>query len=174
MSPLAIAALVAMTGYAIYKQSQRHEVTGRDRFKMAIVYTVVGLLVGGFSQPHGGREWALLLVGLLLSVVVGVARGYWTRMWTEEGQDGRRRVWSQGTALTIGLFVGLVVAKFAMGTYAYFAGISDDGGFGEILVMIAVMVAFQAELVWRRALAMGVSTVPETVPETDAEPSVGR
>jgi hypothetical protein len=53
--------------------------------------------------------------------------------------------------LLISLFLGLIVAKFAVGTAAYFLHISDDGGFGEILLMIAIMVAFQAALIWRRA-----------------------
>ena len=63
-------------------------------------------------------------------------------MWaTPDGQ-----IFSQ-VLLTIGLFFGLIVAKFAMGTAAYFLHISDDGGIGDLL-MIAVMVAFQAELIW--------------------------
>ena len=71
-------------------------------------------------------------------------------MWTQEGPDGPRVV-SQGTALTIGLFLGLVGVKFALGTLAYFTGISDGGGFGEVLFMIAIMVALQAQIMWRRA-----------------------
>ncbi|MGD9531723.1 hypothetical protein [Pseudonocardia sp.] len=161
MSPLAIVALIGLSVYAIYKQSQRYEVTGDHRFTMAILYAVIGLAVGGFSRPDGVAEWTLLVTGVLLSVVVGLARGYYTRMWTEDGEDGRH-VYSQGTVLTIGLFVGLVAAKFAMGTYAYFAGISDDGGFGEIMIMIAVMVAFQSELVRRRALALGAPAAVTT------------
>jgi len=41
------------------------------------------------------------------------------------------------------LFLLIVVGKFALGTAAYFAGVSDDGGFGEILLMIA----FQAQII---------------------------
>ena len=153
MSPIAIVALLALTAYAIYKQSRRHEITGRGRFKLAIIYAVVGLAVGGFSRPDGTAEWTLLIVSLALSVVVGLARGRLTRMWTDRTAD-EPRVYAQGTALTIGLFLGMVAVKFGMGTWAYFNGVSDDGGFGEILLMIAVMVAFQAELVWRRARAL--------------------
>jgi len=80
-----------------------------------------------------------------------------TRRTPDDGASGERKVYSQGTTLTVGLFLGMVVAKFGLGTYAYFAHISDDGGFGEILVMIAVMVAFQAEIIWRRATRMGAS-----------------
>ena len=153
MSPIEIVVLLALTGYAIYKQTQRHEVTGSHRFKLAIIYAVVGVAVGGFSRPDTPAERGLLVGSLALSAVVGLARGRLTRMWTEDGPDGPR-VFSQGTALTIGLFLGLVAVKFGIGTVAYFAHISDDGGFGEILVMIAVMVAFQAQLVWRRAQAL--------------------
>ena len=95
----------------------------------------------------------MLGVGLALSVVVGLARGRLTRLWAQDG-----RVYSKGTPLTIGLFLGLVAAKFAIGTACYFLKISDDGGFGEVLVMIAIMIAFQAEIVWRRAQALGAHT----------------
>ena len=156
MSPLAIIALLALTGYAIYRQSQRHEVTARGRFKMAIIYAVAGLVVGGFSQPDGTAEWSLLVISIALSVGVGLARGRLTRMWTEDRPDGRHVI-AQGTVVTIGLFVGMVVVKFGLGTWAYFNNVSDDGGFGEILIMIAVMIAFQAELVWRRARALGAT-----------------
>ena len=154
MSPTEIVALLALTGYAIYRQTQRHEITGTGRFKMAIIYAVVGLAVGGFSRPDGAAEWLLLVAGLALSVVVGLARGRFTRMWTAT-DDAGRHVYAQGTPLTVGLFVGLVAVKFAMGTAAYFLRVSDDGGFGEVLFMIAIMVAFQAEIVWRRAQALG-------------------
>lgn len=154
MSIVEILILVAMIGYAIYRQTQRNEVIGSSRFKLAIIYAVIGLVVGGFSRPDTAAEWVLLGASILLSVVVGLARGRLTRVWAE-GAAGERRVYSQGTAVTVSLFLGMVVAKFALGTYAYFAHISDDGGFGEVLIMIAIMVAFQAELIWRRAQALG-------------------
>jgi hypothetical protein len=157
VSPTEILILVAMIGYAIYRQTQRHEVVGSSRFKLAIIYAVVGVAAGGFSRPDGAAEWGLLAASLALSVVVGLARGRLTRVWTDD-TSGARRVYSQGTAITVGLFLGMVAVKFGLGTYAYFAHISDDGGFGEILIMIAVMVAFQAELIWRRARALGART----------------
>ena len=142
--------IAAMVGYAIYRQSQRHEVVGSSRFKLAIIYGIVGIAIGGYHLPANGLAWGLLAASIVLSVVVGYVRGRLTRVWPEDG-----RVYAQGTALTIGLFLGMVVVKIGLGTVAYFAGISDNGGIGEVLLMIAVMVAFQADVIWRRAEPLG-------------------
>jgi hypothetical protein len=150
MTPVEIAALLALVGYAIYRQTRTYEVIGETRFKLAIIYAVVGLIVGGFHRPDTPTEVLLLVVSIALSMAVGLARGRLTTIWVA----ANGRTYARGTALTIGLFVGLVLVKFGIGTAAYFAGISDDGGFGEIMLMIAVMVAFQAEITWRRASAL--------------------
>ena len=142
--------LVALMGYAIYMQSHRHEVIGGSRFKLAIIYGIVGVVVGGFAVPAGPWEIGLLVASLALSVIFGVIRGRYTQVWREDG-----RVYSQGTALTISLFLILVLGKFAMGTAAYFLHISDNGGFGEIMLMIALMAAFQAQIIWNRAKPLG-------------------
>ena len=151
MSPIEILAIIALVGYAIYRQSRRHEVVGASRFKLAIIYGVVGLVAGGLHLPDQPVEQILLVVSLALSIVVGMARGRLTRIWREA--DGR--VYAQGTAVTVALFLGMVVVKFALGIGAYFAGVSDNGGFGEVLIMIALMVAFQAQLIWTRARPLG-------------------
>jgi hypothetical protein len=154
MSPTEIIIILALTGYAIYQQTRKHQVTGQNRFKLAIIYGVVGLIVGGIYLPRNAAAWGLLVLSIALSAGVGLLRGRKTRVWT--AADGH--VYSQGTVLTISLFLGLVAAKFAIGTAAYFLHISDDGGFGEVLIMIAIMVAFQAELIWRRAQALSPHT----------------
>ncbi len=149
MSPIEIVALLALVGYAVYRQTREQEVIGASRFKLAIIYAVAGIVIGGFSRPDTLAEVLVLVGSLALSVIVGLARGRLTRLWARDG-----RVFSRGTPVTIGLFLGLIAAKFGIGTACYFLGISDDGGFGEILVMIAVMIAFQAEIIWRRARAL--------------------
>lgn len=150
MTPTQIAILIAMMAYAIYMQTKRHEVIGESRFKLAIIYGIVGLVMGGLNLPDQPFEIGFLVVGLLMSIGVGLIRGKYTRVWAQDG-----RVYSQGTAFTISLFLLLVLAKFAMGTAAYFLGLSDGGGFGEVLLMIALMVAFQAQIIWNRAKPLG-------------------
>ena len=157
MSNTEIIAIVALTIYAIYKQSVKHEVNGAARFKLALIYGIVGLSVGGFYLPPSPTSWLILCGGMLLSVIVGVARGKLSRVWREP--DGK--VFVQGTPLTIALFLMLIGAKFAIGTWQYLTHRSTEhGGFGEVLILIGLMVAMQAEIVWRRAQALQRSTPP--------------
>ena len=67
MSPFEIAAILAMTVYAIYKQTVVSKVSAQGRFKMAVIYAVIGVAVGGFMLPKGPLGWGLLVSGLALS-----------------------------------------------------------------------------------------------------------
>ena len=147
MTPTEIIAILALTVYAIIRQTRVAEVNGGTRFKMALIYGIVGICVGGFDTPSGRLGWAMIGISLALSALVGLVRGRYTRIWL--GDDGR--VLRQGTTFTVGLFVLLIAAKFGLGAWASIDGIDDGAGFGEVLVMIAVMIAVQAEIVWRRA-----------------------
>ena len=160
MSPFDLVILLALVCWAIYKQTRVAEVSsGPGRFTMAGVYVVLGLVLGGFATPKGALGIALIVIGLVLSLVVGVLRGRLTHVWVDT--DGR--VLRQGTRVTVALFVGLIATKFALGTVAYFWHVNDGAGLGEVLVMIAVMIAVQAELVSRRAAALRTTTASPSV-----------
>jgi hypothetical protein len=149
MSPTDLLIILALVCYAVFRQTRKHELTGRSRFKLAIIYAIVGLTIGGLAMPHGTLALSLLALSILLSLVVGYVRGRYTRIW-REGDT----LYAQGTTFTVTLFLLMIAAKFGLGTVAYFAHVNDNGGMGEVLLMIAVMVAVQAEYVWRRAQAL--------------------
>ncbi|WP_454722425.1 MULTISPECIES: hypothetical protein [Cupriavidus] len=141
--------IVALCCYAVYRQTVRSEVDGKSRFKLAIIYAIVGFAAGGLHAPASPIAWMLLLGGLSASAVVGYVRGRLTTLSVENGV-----VYSQGTRLTIALFLGLVLVKFALGAAAYMTGamVAHGGsGFGQVMVLLAIMVAFQAEILWQRA-----------------------
>ncbi|MGX7681500.1 DUF1453 domain-containing protein [Jatrophihabitans sp. DSM 45814] len=161
MSVYELIAILALTGYAVYKQTRTHEITGHNRFKLAAIYVVVGIVLG-VHVAHTPASLVLLAVSLLASLAVGLIRGRHSRMWL----DATGRVFSRGTAFTVGIFLALIAFKFLLGTFAYFEHISYSGGMGEILLMIGVMVGVQAEIIWRRAQALGANTPNETAAQT--------
>jgi hypothetical protein len=59
MSPTDLLIILALVGYAVYRQARKHELTGRSRFRLAIIYAIVGLAVGGVAVPRGGLSLVL-------------------------------------------------------------------------------------------------------------------
>jgi len=165
MSPTELLIILAMTGYAVYQQTRRHELNGAKRFKLAIIYIVVGLCVGGMHLPNSPLAVLFLGLSIALSLVVGLVRGRLTTLWVEDG-----RMYSQGTALTVGLFLGMIAVKFGLGTIAYFAHVNESGGIGEILLMVGVMVAVQAQMIWNRAQRLA----PQDALASGSHPAVAR
>jgi hypothetical protein len=146
MSPTEITALIALSVYPVYEQSRVSQVEGQGRFKIAIIYAVVAVTVGGSTVPTSTPAVLTLACGLLLSVSVGLARGRLTQVWM--AIDGT--VLSKGTILTVGLFVTMAAAEFALGAYADIRGVPATIGFGGILLMTSAMVAAQAEITHAR------------------------
>ena len=145
--------LAALIAFAIYRQTRTAPVVSSGRFSISLIYAALagfGVATSGWSPPSG-IGWVFLLTGFALSAVVGTARGMLTKLWRAD--DGRTM--RCGTGSTIGLFFVALAVKVAMGIYARANHIADGADFGEILVVVAIMSAAQAEIVFRRALAFG-------------------
>ncbi|WP_312072965.1 hypothetical protein [Atlantibacter sp.] len=155
MTTTQILVLIALICWSLYKQTIRNEVRGQRRFKMAIIYGIVGLIVGGFYLPTDAIAWACVTGSIGASALVGVMRGNLTRLTLEDG-----KVYSQGNVVTIGLFLGLVTLKFLLGTWLYMNHPQPHSGFGEIIVLIAIMAAVQAQIIWLRAQKVLTGAVP--------------
>jgi uncharacterized membrane protein len=150
MNPVQLVFLAGMVGFAIYRQTRVGPAGGPGRFKMALIYGAIGLVslaLTGWVLPGDSRGWAVLAIGITLSAVVGVARGLLTRVWTDENG----RVLRQGTWLTVSLFVAMIIVKIAITVFAQLSGIQTGSSFAQILLVVAIMIAVQAEIVHRRA-----------------------
>ena len=151
--------LLGMVVYAIYRQTHTGEVKAQGRFKVALIYAAITVLSArqeGWTLPQG-IGWAFLLAGIGLSAAVGTARGVLTLVWI----DAEGRCMKKGTWQTVVLFLGMLVVKVGMGTFAGFHHIRDGASFPQVLAIVTVMVAVQAEIVFRRAQAL---TAPAPVP----------
>lgn len=80
MTATQILMLIALTCWSVYKQTIRTEVNGKGRFKMAKIYGIVGLVVGGFYLPTDAIAWATVVLSVGASALVGVMRGNLTRL----------------------------------------------------------------------------------------------
>lgn len=142
-------ALVALVTFAIYRQTCTAPVIGASRFNISVIYVALaglGVASWGWSPPQG-IGWAFLLAGFALSAAAGTARGLLTHLWLSPvGQVMRRGTW-----VTVGLFFVMLTIKVAMGAYARVHQIADGADIGEILIVVAIMSAVQAEIVFRRA-----------------------
>jgi len=149
--------LLGLTVFAIYRQTRTGEVARANRFNIALGYAgiaAISLTASGWTAPVGAG-WSFLMTSLVLSAIVGVARGRMTRVWVAE--DGRYM--RAGTLLTVGLFIAMLAIKIGIGLYARLNGIKDGAGFAEILIVVAIMVAVQAEIVFRRTAGLGSSMI---------------
>lgn len=137
--------IFVLTAYAVYQQTCRHQLNPKIRFKLAVIYIGVGLIVG-FTLPHSWAQAGFFAASIALSIVVGAIRGRLTRVWTDSTAS-----YSQGTVLTVSIFLAMIAVKFGFGALAYFAGVTETSGIGEILVMIGAMMALQAQIIHVRA-----------------------
>ncbi|MFS0911198.1 hypothetical protein AB3M89_05360 [Microbacterium sp. 179-I 3D2 NHS] len=164
MNAVQLVFLAGMVGFAIYRQTRVGPAGGPGRFTMALLYGAIGLMsvaLTGWVLPGDSRGWLVLATGIALSAVVGVARGLLTRVWTDENGRALR----QGTWLTVSLFVAMILAKIAITVFAQLSGIPTGSSFAQVLLIVAVMIAVQAEIVHRRAQRL---TQGERAPLTDA------
>ncbi|AJJ12472.1 putative membrane protein [Yersinia rohdei] len=163
MTPVQILIILALTLFALYRQSISHEVSlGPARFKWVWIYGVVGLLVGGTYMPTTITSWSVLGSGVLFSIIIGMLQGRLIEIWQES--DGR--IFCKGTPLTMTLFLLLIGSKWIIGTLQYlYNQPTEQGGFGEILIMIAVMAAFEVEIVRRRIRVLYPDNPVDSLPE---------
>jgi hypothetical protein len=148
--------VVGLIAYAVYKQTVVAPVSGRGRFRLALTYAIIGIALG-VTMPHSPAGLGLIGASVVFSLVVGFARGACTRIW----RSGDGRVISRGSTVTITLFLALIASKFGLGAVADQLDIHDSS-MGEIMVMIGISVAIQAEVVWRRARVLAAGARAET------------
>ncbi|WP_344752500.1 hypothetical protein [Gryllotalpicola koreensis] len=160
---ISIIAIAALIGYALYRQTRTSQVTRGGRYKMAIIYGIIGVCLG-VNISHNPAALGLTAISLAASAGVGVLRAQRTRLW----RDDEGRVFTRGTRTTAGLFLALIAFKVALGTFAYFVHVPYDANVGEVMVMLALMLAVQATIVWRRIERLGWAPAPRAHGGQDA------
>ena len=152
MSWVVLLVVLVLVAIGVARPTVRREVVGSNRFQLAVVFAVIGILIGGLRPSSTLLGWGLLVLGLALGLAVGWGRAVLTRV--RLADDGR--VYSQHTPLGNTLYLVLVVTEAGVSWFGSLHGASRGvGAFGQVLLVIAMLTAVEAELVWRRARRLG-------------------
>ena len=147
-SPLILLLVLAVVGYAIYKQMTPHVVGPLgSELKRPAILVIVGVVTSGSWLTAGDNAGVITVyvisAGLVvLSLVAGAMRGA-----TIPLRVHGDRVIRKGNATTLAIWLGLITTKVAVGVLV----LQRPPVFGEILFFIGLSLGVQAMVTARRA-----------------------
>lgn len=156
-SPLILLLVLALIGYAIYKQMTPHVVGPLgSELKRPVVFVIVGVVTSGSWLTGTDTTSALTVYAVsagmvALSLVAGALRGATIPLRTQ-GRDVIRK----GNATTLAIWIGLIATKVAVGVLV----LERPPVFGEILFFIGLSLGVQATVTARRAEALIATPAP--------------
>jgi hypothetical protein len=138
LSPLLIAALAV---FVIVRQFTPQLIRARALLVVPLVAGYFGLQALTRTPPDGVLAIALLAANLAVAVGLGALRGATIRVW----RDAAGAWTSQGTVLTLGLWLALIAVRVAMAVLAHGALPVQ-----EIALFVAATFVAQNLIVWLR------------------------
>jgi membrane protein CcdC involved in cytochrome C biogenesis len=136
---------VAVVVLVIIRRFSSQPVNERRYLILPIILIVIGVRDGKLiSGQHATTSAVLLVAEIVVAVAMGLAIGFTTRVWRDDGG----RLWSKGTKATAGVFAGSLLLRGAM--YGIGAALGVHTGTGTILVYVAIwLLAQYVAIVWR-------------------------
>jgi hypothetical protein len=151
MSYLIIAALLA---FAVKRQLKTRPVADlRSDLRMPIALAAIGLVTASNWALGADAHVPPLVVSFAFSIIMGVLRGALMPVW----QDETGAWWRMGNAVTLALWVLLVVGKIGLGVVA---GAPGPPQFGEITMFLGLSLGMQTLVAYQRATHAVVSPNP--------------
>lgn len=130
----------------LWNQVRTRKVSGGRLVAIPLIVIVIGLLQagsGGLTRTSLGV--LLLVLGLVLAVILGVARGYAMKIWV--GPDGQ--FWRRGGALLVALWLVSVAVKVGIDLGGAAAGAKIAGA--ALLIELGVTLGVQNVIVAGRS-----------------------
>jgi hypothetical protein len=153
-SPLSPLLLVAVAVFVIVRQLAPQAIRPRSLLVVPLVAGYLGFQGLTGAPPAGVLAIGLLAVNLVLAVGLGALRGATMRVW----QSASGAWMSQGTLVTLGLWLALIAVRLAM-------AVLDRGALPlqEIGLVVAATFGAQNLIVWLRTQS-GAAAVAERQP----------
>jgi hypothetical protein len=137
--------IVALLAFAVMRQLKTRPVADlRSDLRVPIALAVIGLLTASNWALGADAHVPLLVVSFAFSIIMGVLRGALMPVW----QDETGAWWRKGNAVTLALWVLLVVGKIGLGVAA---GATGPPQFGEIAIFLGLSLGTQTLVAYQRA-----------------------
>ncbi|GAA3366117.1 MULTISPECIES: DUF1453 domain-containing protein [Saccharopolyspora] len=158
--PIEIILIVALIGYVLVRRFTGEPVEGKRMLLVPAVIAVVGA-VNLREVPHSPAAIGMLVATAVISVVLGVLRGFSVRIYERDGHAMMRYTW-----VTAVLWVVNIAVKLGSGLLAGAVGLHAGGGitFSLGLTVLAEGVAILAKGV------RGTGRIPWSRGRGDAAP----
>jgi hypothetical protein len=152
-SPLTILLVVAAVGYVLWSCMKGRPLKLKRLLVLPVILTVLGITdLTGSSAPHlTPKDIAFLVVGAVISAVLGAARGATIELYPQQGE-----LWQRYRRITVGLWITLIATKLVVLVIAGVVGASAGGGTSSLLFCLGVSLLAEAAIVGPRARSTGL------------------
>ncbi len=152
-SPLTILLVVAAVGYVLWSRMKGQPLKLKRLLVLPAILTVLGITdLTGSSAPHlTPKDIAFLVIGAVISAVLGAARGATIELYPQRGE-----LWQRYRRITVGLWITLIATKLVVLVIASAVGASAGGGTSSLLLCLGVSLLAEAAIVGPRARSTGL------------------
>jgi hypothetical protein len=152
-SPLTILLVVAAVGYVLWSRMKGRPLKLKRLLVLPVILTVLGITdLTGSSAPHlTPKDIAFLVVGAVISAVLGAARGATIELYPQQGE-----LWQRYRRITVGLWITLIATKLVVLVIASVVGASAGGGTSSLLFCLGVSLLAETAIVGPRARSTGL------------------
>jgi hypothetical protein len=152
-----IALAIGIVGYVIGRQVLGEPLRGKRVVLLPVVLTVLGAVdLSHAAGPVGARDVVLLVAGVLVAAVVGVALGLRMELGEHDGF-----LWGRLPVRALWWWVGLLAARLVLAGVAGMTHAHLAASGSSILLTLGVNRLAQAAVVVLRAFDAGIPFAPE-------------
>jgi hypothetical protein len=152
-SPFTIVVALAAVSYILWSRTQGRVFNPRRTLVLPAVLIVIGVagLTGSSAARLGPKDIAFLAMSVVISAVLGAARGRTIELFSRDGA-----LWQRYTRWTVVLWIALIATKLILIGVASSAGASAGGGANTLLLTLGFSLLAEAATVGPRAVAAGM------------------
>lgn len=148
-SPVEIVVAVAAVAFVLWSRMKGQPLRAKRLLVLPVVLVVIGALdLSGSLSP---ADVGFLVGGLIVSVILGAARGVTIEVYPSQGE-----LWQRYRPSTVALWVALIVIKVTLVAVASATGAQAGGGTNSLLLTLGASLLAEAAVVGPRALSTGL------------------